>query len=254
MTSLTSIDTVRATSATLGDLGARYMLHPDTSAAGTAAGYANGMAWYVAGRGGVLGDVHADVVVAAFGFFNPDLIRTMWAKGLETEGARAAATRYGQVCAEFGRARLQGVDGLDRFCELAERVVNAVHPSGVSLFAAWRGEPMPTDAPARAYWLIALLREWRGSEHIVAVRASGLTPLQSVLTGYDNEERIALAVRMMGYRDVTEDASALKQKRRDAEALTDALLVPGFDALTAEERGEFAALVDTIKDALDANK
>ena len=45
------------------------MLHPDTLTPGKAAGYPGGFAYYVVGRGGVLGDVDASVVVSAFAFF-----------------------------------------------------------------------------------------------------------------------------------------------------------------------------------------
>ena len=50
----------------IGSLGAKYMLDPETMAHGAAAGYPNGFAYYVAGRGGVLGDVDSDVVYSAF--------------------------------------------------------------------------------------------------------------------------------------------------------------------------------------------
>ena len=57
------------------------MLHPDTLKIGSEAGYPNGFAWYVAGRGGVLGDVDADVIVSAFAYFNPKIVRKMWLAG-----------------------------------------------------------------------------------------------------------------------------------------------------------------------------
>ena len=91
MASLSSRETVDRTKATIGELGARYMLHPETMAIGTEAKYPNGFAWYMAGRGGVLGDVDADVVYAGFGFFGPDLIRKMWEAGIAVESPRLRA-------------------------------------------------------------------------------------------------------------------------------------------------------------------
>ena len=44
MTQMTSLELVRSTAATIGGLGARYMLHPETAAVGTEAGYENGWA------------------------------------------------------------------------------------------------------------------------------------------------------------------------------------------------------------------
>lgn len=254
MASMTPEEVTRATAGTLGDLGARYMLHPETAALGTQAGYANGWAWYFTGRGGVLGDVDADVVTSAFGFFGAPMVRLMWEQGLQVEDARSAGRRYAAACAEYGRKRLQGAPGLDRFCELAARVIDALDISGMPLLAGLRAEPAPSDLPGRAYWYVSLLREWRGCEHIVAVRASGLTPAQAILTNYPDMEKNAKEASRRGFGDGHPDASPLVPARRRAEELTDALQSMGYGVLSGEERGEFAALVDGLRKALDDNK
>lgn len=254
MSQMSSLELVEQTAATVGEMGARYMLHPETAAVGTAAGYENGWAWYFAGRGGVLGDVDADVVTSAFGFFGAGMIRLMWETGLRTESARTAGSRYAKACAEFGRKRLQGAKGLERFNELSEKVTNSLDPSGVTLFAGLRAEPAPSDAAGRAYWNICLLREWRGSEHVVAVRASGLTPAQAVLTNYPDLSVGVKEANRRGFGEGHPDATPLLEKRRKAEALTSELQAAGYEVLTAEERAEFAGLIGTIKEALDANK
>ena len=135
MAELSSVELLNKTAGVVGELGARYMLHPETAAIGTAAGYTNGWAWYVLGRGGVLGDVDADVVASAFGFFGSGMIRTMWEAGIGVEGPRAAGRRYAAACAEFGRKRLSGVPELDRFNELVEKVIGSLDVSGMSLLA-----------------------------------------------------------------------------------------------------------------------
>ena len=53
------------------------MTDPACYAHGAELGF-EGMDFYVAGRGGVLGDTPADVVVAAFVYFHPDTIRAAW--------------------------------------------------------------------------------------------------------------------------------------------------------------------------------
>ena len=50
------------------------MTDPATYAYGAELGF-DGMDFYVAGRGGALGDVPADVVTAAFIYFEPDVVR-----------------------------------------------------------------------------------------------------------------------------------------------------------------------------------
>lgn len=253
MAEMTSLELTRATSALLGDMGARYMLHPETAAIGTAAGYANGWAWYFTGRGGVLGDVDADVVASSFGFFGAPMVRLMWEQGLPVEGARAAGHRYAAACAEFGRKRLQSADGLERFCELAARVISSLDVSGLPLLAGLRAESAPDDLPARAYWYVSLLREWRGCEHIVAIRASGLTPAQAVLTNYADMEKNAKEASRRGFGDGHPDATPLVPSRRKAEELTDTLQAAGYEILSGQERAELAALVVALKDVLDAN-
>ena len=254
MASLTSRETVDRTRATIGELGARYMLHPETMAIGTEAKYPNGFAWYMAGRGGVLGDVDADVVYAGFGFFGPDLIRKMWEAGIAVESPRAAGRRYAAACAEFGRKRLQGAAGLDRFNELAGRVLGSVDGSGLPLFAALRRETPPADAAGLAYWNIALLREWRGSEHVVAVRAAGLTPGQAVLSDNADIEKGRETAKTRGFGENNPEPADLAQRRARAEELTSELQAPGYDVLSPQERGEFADLVASLKEVLDANK
>ncbi|MFM7263592.1 MAG: SCO6745 family protein [Acidimicrobiales bacterium] len=253
MAQMTSLELVNRTKVTIGGLGARYMLHPETAAIGTAAGYENGWAWYFTGRGGVLGDVDASVVASAFGFFGEPMVRMMWEEGTKVEGARAAGTRYAAACAEFGRRRLQGATGLERFNELAERVMSAVDGSGLSLFVALRAEAAPADPAGRAYWNICLLREWRGSEHVVAVRASGLTPAQAILTGYPDAATGIKEASRRGFGDGHPDATPLADVRRRAEELTDTLQAAGYDVLSAGERAELASLVDSLRDVLDAN-
>lgn len=254
MAKMTSLEVTNATSSVLGELGARYMLHPETAAIGTAAGYANGWAWYFTGRGGVLGDVDADVVTASFGFFGAPMVRMMWEAGLPVEGARAAGTRYASACAEYGRKRLKGAPGLERFCELSARVIDALDMSGTPLLAGLRAEAVPDDLPGRAYWYVSLLREWRGCEHIVAVRASGLTPAQAVLTNYPDLATGVKEASRRGFGEGQPDAAPLVPARRKAEALTDELQALGYEVLSATERAEFAALVSSLKATLDANK
>mgnify|MGYP003343849597 FL=1 len=123
----------------------------------------------------------------------------------------------------------------------------------LSLFVALRAESAPSDAAGRAYWNLCLLREWRGSEHVVAVRASGLTPAQAILTGYPDPATGVKEASRRGFGDGHPDASPLQARRKQAEELTDALQASGYDVLTGEERAEMAALVDVIRDALDAN-
>lgn len=247
MTQLSALETIRAVSSQINDLGGRFMLHPETLKIGSDAGYPNGYAWYVTGRGGVLGDVDADVVVAAFAYFNPQVVRKMWIAGTTVEGARKAGERYALACAEWGRTRLQDVEGCTRFVELAERLVKSVDVAGLSLFAAWRSEPLPDDAPARAYQLLHVLREWRGSVHIIAVLSGGVTPLQALLASDDGSAH----AKTFGWGDGLSNATHLKDQMIGIELLTDNMMLNAYETtFNATERTEFVELVGRFADAL----
>jgi hypothetical protein len=233
-------DSIKALTGPVGDVGGRWLLDAEVLGPGRQAGYPNGYAYYVTGRGGVLGDVDADVVTSAFGFFAPGVVRTMWEKGTPVEGPRAAAARYGAACAEFGRSRLAGFEGSVRLAELAGRVASEVDPAGLALFAGWRAEPRPDDAEGRAFLLMHVLRELRGSVHVVACVASGLSPLHAVLAtgGAANAKTFGWAEP---YPEVDPAAKA------PAEALTDSILAGLYGAvLSAAEAAELVTLATSL--------
>jgi hypothetical protein len=236
---ITALDAARSLTDPIGALGGMWLLHPDTLGPCREAGYPNGYAYYMTGRGGVLGDVDADVVVSAFAFFAPSLVHKMWTAGTAVESARASAARYREACAAFGRSRLAGFDGAERLADLAGSVVNGVDSSGLALFAGWRAEPLPVDAPARAYQLLHVLRELRGSQHIVGVVASGLSPRDAILAGPGG----AAQAEKFGWTAPLTPVPDATQRRAKAEAITDELNAAVFEVLDGNDRAELVSLV-----------
>lgn len=226
------------------DVGAAWMLDPVTSARGKDAGYENPFAFYFAGRGGVLGDVDAGVVIAAFGWFEPGAVRAMWDEGVAVAGAREAARRFGRACARWGEEHLAGLDGaaVDRLTELSGRVVATADGSGLPLFAGWRAEATADGGPARLMQQINVLREWRAALHLCATTAAGLAPLETVLAAGGPSR-----ARFLGWRDVAADAAAdpsAVARREEAEAATNRLTAAVYGrALTPSEFAEYAELV-----------
>lgn len=237
----------------IGDLGAKFMLHPETAAAGEAGGYPSGFAYYAAGRGGVLGDVDADVIHSAFMFFNPALVTKLWNAGVAVAGARAAADSYAAACAQWGRTRLADMDGAARLAELLGKVVNAADSAGLSLFAGWRAMPLPDDPAGRAYQLVHVTRELRGSMHVAATAAAGLTGLEAVLVGDEGGETMA---RFHGWPDAVLDqteAPRLRAAWERAEADTSALMCSVLArALDPAERSELSSLVRVAAECVAA--
>jgi hypothetical protein len=237
-----------AVSPFFGDLGSKYMLDPATGEIGKAAGYPDGFAFYMAGRGGVLGDVDVDVVYAAFMFFDKGIVAKMWERGVQVEGARKAGSRYARAADAWGKAHLSGFASAGRFNELAEKVVRSVDASGLSLFAGLRSEPLPADSHEKTYRLVTWLRELRGCLHINAVVAQGLSGLEAVLASENGE----FFAKLHGYQPPYPDVSHLHDRRKAAEETTSQLMSQIYErSLSATERAEFAALTDELKKSVN---
>jgi len=198
---LTCQQTCATTKALVYDTGAAFMLAPATTELGASHGYADLLAFYLAGRCGVLGDVDSDVVAAALGFFNPAALRPVWDRALQVHPARDGAKLYAQALAEQVRVGgRRALEGAARLVELAERVTDAVSPAGLPLFAGWRAQDRPTDPAGRAAHAVHVLREWRGSAHVAAVAALGLDPLDAVMLNGGRLRRVLRLAAAMGRR------------------------------------------------------
>jgi hypothetical protein len=229
--------------AATGDIGAAFYFHPDTLGRGKELGL-DGFRFYFLGRGGVLGDVAPQVVSAAFGYFNPDLVAKLWTTGKEKLAPSTAAQEYLACNAALGRQLFSAVEGLDAYNEAAEAVINAVDLSGLSLFAGIAAEPVPTDAPARAIHNAVLLRELRGSAHLIAVRAVGL------------ESHVAHAIKRpgdmasFGWGDdvVVTDEDRARLDR--AEDITNEILVSAFSVLSDDQAAALIAGTSALHAAI----
>jgi hypothetical protein len=226
---------VKAACPTIATLGGQFYFDPATIARGKEHGL-DGMRFYILGRGGVLGDVEPAVVQSAFGYFSAGVITKLWNSAREKLGPRDAGRLYHQCTAEFGRAHFGKLD-LEPFCAAAEKVVAAAHPAALALYAAWAAEPRVEDAPGRAMQLAVVLREFRGSAHLVAVLASGVHPEVAHFI------RRPEMYKGFGYDDTNPPSvsDADHAGLVAAETLTDQLVLPAYSALDAKEAKALAA-------------
>jgi hypothetical protein len=194
---------------------------------------------YMLGRGGVLGSVDADVVCAAMGFWPSDVVTQAWSSGRAELAPAVALGEYAEACRDWGRRRYAGFAGAGRLAELLGWVVDGCDVAGLPLFAGWRAVELPGDDPARLAQLLHVHREYRGGLHLVAVLATGLTPLQAVLGGPGG---VANAT-FFGWPEPFEDVSAHAPARAAAEELTDRLVAPAYDVLGHDERVELLELL-----------
>jgi hypothetical protein len=236
-------EVMQATSGKIGDIGAAFYFAPQTLQRGKDAGL-DGFRFYFLGRGGVLGDVEPGVIRAAFGYFEPGLVEKIWNSAKAIMAPRDAARLYLSCAHDFGRAKFSGLDGLHDFLDVATTVIGAVEGASLPLFEAVRCEPVPDDAPAAAMHQAVVLRELRGSVHLLANTACGL------------ESRHAHGIRrpdefkMFGYESAIEVTDDDRAKWLRAEQLTDEILLPAYDRLMTEQAKAFIAGTDEMHAAL----
>lgn len=142
---------------------------------------------YFASRSAALGAAPADLVVATFYNFNPQLVRRAVPAAWEVAAPQ-----------QFTAARLAGIDAtlrrvlgaevsspaMARAAELARSAaqVTASHPQGRPLFAAHAALPWPS-APHLVLWHAqTLLREFRGDGHVGALLTAGLSGIEALVT------------------------------------------------------------------------
>ncbi len=232
----------------VGDVGAQFMLDGATYERGAELGF-TGLNFYAAGRGGVLGRVHADVVVAAFAFIGPAMVRNGWNEGLALLDPAEAATEFIGCGYEWARTHLpagwsDGSYDAERFVALVRRATDDLEPYGVPLFAAWRAVPWPDDAPARVLHAVHLLRELRGGVHVMAVMAHGVDPHAAVVN-----KSGAVVAEMLGWAAPHPDVVAhpLHEQVEAAEAATDLQMAHALSVLSDDELDELAGLTEHLR-------
>ena len=234
--------TITATAPAIYVLGSAYYFAPATLATGKELGL-DGFRFYFLGRGGVLGDVEAPVVASAFGYFEPGLLATMWSSARQKADPRETARLHLACAHRYGRDTFAGIGDLDLFCQAAEAVVAAVDPAGLALFAGYAAEPLPDDLPARAMQLVAVLRELRGSAHLLAVVASGLSPRMA------HYLRRPADFALFGWPD--DDVPVVTDADRDAhtaaEELTTRLLLPAYATLDSTGADALVAGIERME-------
>jgi hypothetical protein len=234
--------TAAATSAPISQLASHFMLDPATYVRGGELGF-EGMNFYVAGRGGVLGRVDADVVSAGFVFFNPVTIRAGWEASLSVMEPADAAAAFAECGHQWGRDKLP--DDLDsaRLAELAARVAGAASPAGAPVFAGWRALPAPEDAKANALHQMNLLRELKMAHHGAATLSQGLVAIEAMMVAQP------YMAPVFGWEEPYPDAEPCRERWEQAEAATTAALATALSVLDEAERAEFAALANAAADA-----
>jgi hypothetical protein len=122
----------------------------------------------------------------------------------------------------------------------ADAVNAAADPDGLALYAATAAEPLADDLPGRAMQLVTVLREYRGSAHLAAIRAVGLDSKTAHFVKRPND------VKMFGWSeaDAPTITDATHQAMDDAERVTDRIVHAAYAVL--DDAGA-QALVDGLR-------
>ncbi len=161
---------------------------PDAQPAYAAVGIVGARAGYFASRVAAMGAVPAEVVIATFYNFHPDLVRRSMENVWSLTSPTAMLTaRLNAVDSSLRRAFGDEVIGSVELAEAAgltqrAALIAAEHPEGRPLFAAHASLPWPEE-PHLALWHgQSMLREYRGDGHIAALTLEGLTGIEALIT------------------------------------------------------------------------
>ena len=242
---MTARDTLTAIAGPTGDIGAAFYFHPDTVAAGKELGL-NGFTFYILGRGGVLGDVPPAVVSAAFGYFHPDTIATAWEKASATMSPPAAAQAYFNECGKRGTELFADIDPdvLRAYVAAADVVIDHADLAAAPLFAGISQLECHVDPAACAMQKAAVLRELRGSVHLCAVLASGLSDAQAHAIKRPGD------VAVFGWEEAPSVPIDGDDRMNAAEELTNTMLERAFFALTSDQASALLAGTEAMHAAL----
>ncbi|HEX6510212.1 MAG TPA: hypothetical protein VF221_21485 [Chloroflexota bacterium] len=223
---------------------------------------------YFASRSAPMGPVGAEVVVATFFNFNPDLVRSAIPAAWETA-----------TCGQVLEARLAGADAalrrvlgdavdsaeMARAAELARIAAEAAgeRAEGRPLFAGHSELPWPTEPHLVLWQAQTLLREYRGDGHIAILTGAGLIGIEALVvhaaTGEVPTEALR-STRSWSHQQWNEGVEAVRSRgwlaagaelslsgagrahRQQVEDATDQLALHPYAALGDERCSELRAL------------
>jgi hypothetical protein len=217
---------------------------------------------YFTSRGSLLGQVEPEVIAAAFGVFDPQVVVPCVRHGWELTDAPTifAARRRGAV-AQLRRVLGDDPEGMKDVVRVFERAVEPLRPEGRALFAGARSQwDDSADLMTRFFHLGDMLREYRGDSHVTAWVSAGVDATE---IGLMTELYIGIPprtyVRTRGWSDEALDAAwerlaargwvdgdglsaRGREAREDIERATDRQLRPVVDAMSDDADAVFQHL------------
>jgi hypothetical protein len=239
--------TARRTWRTVEPIHGMIYFSPEAAAAYESLGLTGRMG-YFASRAAPMGAVPAEVVIATFFNFRPQLVRDAipeaWNRATPAQIVDARV-RAADLALRRSLPDAIGTPELAEAAELARRAADVAcdHLDGRPLFAGHASLGWPDDSHLVLWHAQSLLREFRGDGHIAALVAAGLNGLEAAITHVatgDVPGAVMLATRDWPEDDWQSGIDGLRER---------GILEPG-DGLALTETGR--AQRQWIEDATDA--
>ncbi|HEY1650383.1 MAG TPA: hypothetical protein VGG09_00740 [Acidimicrobiales bacterium] len=229
-----------------------------------------GRSGYFASRAAPMGAVGADVVIATFFNFNPELVRAAIPQAWDVATPRdLLSARFAAVDAASRRILGDAVVASPEMARAAELAGIAAeeatrHMQGRPLAAAHAELEWPTEPHLRLWHAQSILREFRGDGHIALLVVQGLSGLEALVThaaagevpapilrasrAWSDEAWLAAAdgLRARGWLEPGDElrfTASGTQRRKEIEDGTDALAAAPYAVLGEERCAELRALV-----------
>jgi Helix-turn-helix family len=215
---------------------------------------------YFTARVAPMGAVRPEVTAAAFYNFNPAVVAMLttdiWDK---ITPAEAVALRTEAITAALSGASGALTDTeLDEAITTAQEIVDSLRFDGRALAAGTACVPMPADKLAQLWQLVAIIREWRGDNHIAllvtadldgaeclvmdVVVSKGASSFLKKTRGWSDEEWNEAIARLHKRGLVAEDGAPTQNgidMRLGIETATDAADMPLWDLVGEQRALEF---------------
>ena len=192
---------------------------PHATAAYDALGI-RGRTGYFASRSAAMGAVSAEVVVATFYNFNPDLVRpgipAVWETVTPAAVVEARFAAAGTALRETLGDEVAGSEEMAWAAATARRAAEACETGGRPLFAGHRGLDWPGEPLLDLWHAVTLLREYRGDGHVAALMLADVRPCESLHCHAAADPGIPAAVLQSsrGWPDDEWEAAAEALRRR----------------------------------------
>ena len=174
---------------------------------------------YVCGRAAPMGEPTAEVVVAAFGVFEPALLTAAYERGRRAIGGQALLKARLEATAVSLRGVLGEIDVSSAVTAL-RRGVEVADGTGRALFSGLLSLSWPDDPAAQLWRACNLLREHRGDSHLAASISAGLDPVaMNILTELWLGMPLGPYTATRGWGEPQNAASAMELEQRGLIAL-----------------------------------